>query len=315
MPDHHNHDRIIKKYNSLLALFDTDIRVISYSELFYKLSNGRCLKSGKIMQILDINNELNKKYINELLSTDELLIKEIKKLIKTENSRKGAQKFHEKFKKEGYPAAYYDRKPWNKGLTKETDDRVVGWNTGLNKNNDPRMKKLSDDRKGAGNPMFGKHMSIDDRLQKSIHMKKLIAEGKFTPNVHNSNTHLPYEYKGIKFRSSWEYLYFLINEDNNISYETIRIPYKDKEGEKHTYIVDFVDHERKKLIEIKPSCHKEKSQYKFAAAREWCNDNGYEFIVIDENWFLLNICKLDNIHCDESFRIKVYKDFKRYENK
>ena len=52
-------------------------------------------------------------------------------------------------------------KPWNKGLTKETDERVLShalkitgikrgttWNKGLTKETDSRMKKVSDSRKG-----------------------------------------------------------------------------------------------------------------------------------------------------------------------
>lgn len=69
-----------------------------------------------------------------------------------------------------YKGAHWKgRKPWNKGLTKETDDRVrnniensvkkrkengyIPWNKGLTKETDSRIKGMP----GELNPMFGKH--------------------------------------------------------------------------------------------------------------------------------------------------------------
>lgn len=69
---------------------------------------------------------------------------------------------------EGFVRGRYQQS-WNKGLTKDTDDRVkrnseaahstlrqkgyTAWNKGLTKEMDPRLKGL----KGSANPMYGKH--------------------------------------------------------------------------------------------------------------------------------------------------------------
>lgn len=69
-----------------------------------------------------------------------------------------------------YPGVHYRHASWNKGLTKETDERVAAnglatqktrlerdnynaWNKGLTKEDDPRIKGLT----GELNGMYGKH--------------------------------------------------------------------------------------------------------------------------------------------------------------
>jgi hypothetical protein len=123
----------------------------------------------------------------------------------------------------------------------------------------------------------------------------------------------PEKYIGLgvpKYRSSWE-LTFMMFCDNNPSIqqwasESVKIPYRDPlTGKQTVYVPDFLiiylDRNMKKhaeLIEIKPANQmlKEKvgknpynqAQYvknmaKWAAAGNWCKQNGIQFRVINEN--------------------------------
>lgn len=126
------------------------------------------------------------------------------------------------------------------------------------------------------------------KLINSIKMKKLISEGKFTPNITNSwagsKCTLLINGNIKKYRSSWEAFFQIVNP--NFEYEKIRISYK-FEGIKHNYIVDFVDEHNKILYEIKPDSHYKRklNQIKYKAAIKWCKQNQYKLIQIGNQWF------------------------------
>jgi hypothetical protein len=304
--------KTIQKYNGILLNL-TSIFVVRNESGLYVLSNGRKLKSSEMLSVIN-GGPITKKYLNELLSNDENIVKKAKQNIKKEVAIIGAQSFHEKSKKEGYPKG---KKPWNKGLTVEEDERVKNKTKGLNKNNNEKMKKFSEDRMGAGNPMFGKHHSDDHKKKQSEAMKGKIYDGSFTPNTNNRLTHAKkYFYDNKKFRSSWELLYYLLCEnDYSLEYETIRIKYIEKDNKSHIYIVDFVDHVNKKLIEIKPLTLYKKAKSKFLAAEKWCEQNGYTFVLVNEMWFLENRERISSLNYDEEFKNKKYKEFGRYVHK
>lgn len=166
--------------------------------------------------------------------------------------------------------------PWNKGKTKETDERLL---------------KLSEDRKGEGNPSFGKKCSEESKRKQSITLKEKIKNGEFTPNVHNSRTHWDSIFNGKKYRSSWEAIYHSINEDD--LFEDIRLEYK-FDNDIKIYIVDFVNHSDKILTEIKPDAHKNEPKFKakIKAAEEWCKKNNYTFRILTEKYFIENFEKI-----------------------
>jgi len=145
----------------------------------------------------------------------------------------------------------------------------------------------------------------NNRTQKQSHtMKKLIGDGKFTPNINNVYNGNVIIYDGKKYRSSWDLLFHLINPD--IEYEKTLIKYvSSKDGEFHTYIVDFTDDKNKILYEIKPSGRQFdiKNIDKFKYADLWCKENGYVFIIIDE-FYLKENTTMDIF-------LKVPKDIQR----
>lgn len=181
--------------------------------------------------------------------------------------------------------------PWNKGKTKETCEKV--------------KRNLSDSRRGVKNPMYGKTVSDDAKLKQSVSLKAKILRGEWTPNVHNSNTHWDATYNGKKFRSSWEALFQHLHP--SAEFEKIRVTYFDTRLKKdRIYILDFLDVSCKKIYEIKPKSKKYTLLDKEKAAISWANDNGYEFVIITEEYFLANadrIC-LDGFDPETANKIK-----------
>lgn len=129
----------------------------------------------------------------------------------------------------------------------------------------------------------------------SIKLRQRIADGTFTPHVTNSwaksrciiNIIQNGVQKIIKCRSSWDAYFQLKNP--NFLYEKIRIPYVNNH-KICSYIVDFVDILNKKIYEIKPFSIEKTSvnSLKFQAALSWAKNNNYEFIIINEKWFIEN---------------------------
>lgn len=143
----------------------------------------------------------------------------------------------------------------------------------LGKENSSRMKKYCSTE-------IGKAQIKSNAVHQSVVMKKLILDGKFTPNITNTWTHwdakIVLNNKTIKFRSSWEACFWLCNQ--NLKYETIRIPHK-----KTVIITDFVDETDRIIYEIKPKCRYRVEKEKINAIIEWCLKNEFKFIWINEH--------------------------------
>jgi len=87
---------------------------------------------------------------------------------------------------------------WNKGLTKETDPRmmrvsvsvsntllrkydsgeIVSWNKGLTKENDERVRRIGELEAGENNPMYGKHHS--ERTKERLREAQIIFLGSLS---------------------------------------------------------------------------------------------------------------------------------------
>lgn len=118
-------------------------------------------------------------------------------------------------------------------------------------------------------------------------IKEKILNGGFTPNITNSWCFSRVSYKDNSFRSSWELLFFILNEDKPLKFEKLRIPYY-YNNKKHIYIVDFIDDTNKCTYEIKPKIQTKNkiSEIKEIALKDWCEKNYFDYKIITEDYFL-----------------------------
>jgi hypothetical protein len=172
------------------------------------------------------------------------------------------------------------------------------------------LKNMSNARKGKNNPYFNQSEETKKQTKEKLSriLKNKIKNGEFTPQITNSWCHSRIEIHEIPFRSCWEAAFYILNP--NLEYEKIRIPYIDENGNEKIYITDFLNHIDKKIYEIKPKSVKNtlKNILKEKAAIEWCNNNGYEYICISDEFFVENAHKI-NYNLYESKLKKSMKQF------
>lgn len=158
------------------------------------------------------------------------------------------------------------------------------------------VSELSSKRMKIDNPnqKMNDKQKQKKRENQSIEMKSRILSGKFTPCVTNSWCKSRVYINNIPTRSSWEGLFLLFNPA--LSFESVRIPYE-LDGKIRTYIVDFEDSANKILYEIKPISEMlvNKNIAKFKAAENWCKENSYEYVIIEDTWFISRIDDLVEI--------------------
>lgn len=99
------------------------------------------------------------------------------------------------------------------------------------------------------------------------------------------------------FRSAWEAVVYLLQP--GLEYESLKIPYKYK-GKQRKYLIDFIDHNKKIIYEIKPQYQLNDSlnKAKFKAAKKWANKNGYKFKILTEEYFIQNKTKISKVITD-----------------
>lgn len=158
-----------------------------------------------------------------------------------------------------------------------------------------QRRALSDNRIGTLNPIHKQTPEARIATAKKISdsMKKLIATGKFTPCITNSWCKSRAIINNIPFRSSWEAVFYILND--KLEYEKIRIPYINENGIEKIYIIDFLDTHNKRLFEIKPKCnrHTPNNILKEQAANKWASQNGYLYFIISDEYFYINAKKID----------------------
>ena len=129
------------------------------------------------------------------------------------------------------------RVPWNKGLTKDTDERVKRASEILKQKYRSGTWKIN-------NPMS----SMESRLKLSESMKAVYS--KNPPKV--SGRCKQGWYKGFYCRSSWELAYLLYALDNNIHIESCSKSFTYLyEGKEHNYFPDFYLPDEDVYVEIK----------------------------------------------------------------
>jgi hypothetical protein len=169
-------------------------------------------------------------------------------------------------------------------------------------------KQRSQRQTGENNTYFrwcnDKNKLKNAHIKQSLKIKEKIKDGSFTPCATNSwaNSRCLLEIDNceLKFRSTWEAMFWLLGK---LPYEKIRIPYINEKNINSIYIVDFHDEINKKLYEIKPSKNRtnKRNILKEKAAIKWCEENNYNYEVITEKWLktqkssIINLTKNEKI--------------------
>jgi hypothetical protein len=269
--------QFIEKYNKLLSGTSIEIKKYTSGPIFV-LNSGRLIE-GELAKAF--KNFLCRKsfveyakYLTFNFTIDDL--QHLKREARKNSSRSGGincQKIYgcEQLRNE-------NKIVWNRGvrgykITKRvlSDEEKERRSLKMRETNNKRTKEQ---RKNAA-----------DKASKT--MKNKIRTGDFTPNIHNSLTRNQINYRNITFRSSWEAAYYYLNPD--VEYEKLRLDYVNLKGENKVYITDFIDHNKKYLVEVKPKSHINRCLPKIISAKEWCSNNGYTFMLISEDYFINNI--------------------------
>jgi hypothetical protein len=174
-------------------------------------------------------------------------------------------------------------------------------------------QKISKSLKTFHNTSAGGKARKRSAIINSKLMRNRILNGEFTPNSNNRNTHWDSQYKDKKYRSSWEALYQYLDPD--AKYETLRIPYI-FENKECIYIVDFVNHNTKTAIEVKPRelTKDKKTQFKILALKEWCKNNNYTFVLADEEFLLSHTSHIDYALFDKNTANKIRTLYEQNKN-
>jgi very-short-patch-repair endonuclease len=290
-------NQMIDMINEHLEHHNQTTRILTWTRTGAEFSNGVKMNrndSSNFKRRIFRNPDIWARNVDRIFS-GEITIQEIKSLLAAAGGKSVQKKYGDEIRQNLNTGI-----PWNKGIK----TGQVQWHTGLTKETDDRLMKLSLDRMGEGNPMYGVKHTDEYKREKSVRLKELILSGQFTPNSNNRNTHWESTLDGKKYRSSWEALYQYINQ--NAEYEVLRVKYQHNEEEK-VYIVDFVDHHSKTAIEVKPSNMAKKDGFadKIFGLNTWAKQNGYTILIVDENWLIEQNIEIDYNRFDENTTRKI----------
>jgi len=289
----------IERFNSILKTYNQQLQAEKITGKEVVLSNGLVLDSVKDVRLCKrrvmSGDRVWKENFDKIYSIDKNQRISAEKECRSLTSIKGGvncQKEH----KEKIKSNLNTGTPWNKGMKGSYPYSYPC--------SEDAKKRIGDANRGERNGMYGKTHSEEEKQHRSEIMRELILSGKFTPNSNNRNTHWDSFYQNKKYRSSWEALYQYF--DTQAEYETIRIPYR-FDNKDCIYIIDFVNHKTKTLVEVKPQelLNDKKTQAKIIAAREWCESNGYSFIVADKAYFTLKPMPKDLTEFDSQTQDKI----------
>jgi len=287
--------QMIDRFNAKMIDHNQLTRVIAYSGNSITLSTGvtlidndkdrfcrRLLSTKTILWVSNIDNLLN----------GSITTNEIKAMLSSIGGNAVQEKYGDIIKQNLNTGT-----PWNAG--------TKGQNIGTLSPRPQSVKdKISKKNSGYSNGMYGIKMSVADKQVRSDIMKKKILNGEFTPNSNNRNTHWDSTFDNKPYRSSWEALYQFINQ--SAEYETLRIKYN-LQGITKVYIVDFVDHQNKIVVEVKPRelCVGEKFNSKIIALHEWAKIAGYTVTIADQDWLRLQNIDIDYSRFDDNTARKI----------
>lgn len=282
-------------YNAILETYHQDIRIIQWSGTSITLSSGVILTNNIrlrfLKRIANTKTDVWATHADKLLS-GEIDVEDLKYEGRAKGGRLCQQKHGAKSKLNLNTGT-----PWNKGLKGSYPYKFGPCSQEV-------KDKISAKNSGPGNGMYGTKMSMIDKKRRSDIMKEKILSGEFTPNSNNRNTHWDARYENKCYRSSWEALYQYINP--HAEYEQLRIKYSINNTTK-IYIVDFVDHINKQVVEVKPRelCAGEKFQAKLTALTIWAELNKYTLIIADKEWLQLQDKNIDYTKFDANTARKI----------
>lgn len=289
----------IEKFNRILKEYNQQLRATEITGKKVILSNGLILTKSSDVRACKkrvmTGDEVWKKNFDRIYSIDNSQKIIAEKECKSAISRKGGINCQKKHRNK-IRSNLNTGTPWNKGTKGRYPYSYPC--------SEDTKRKIGDANRGEKNGMFGKKHSDEYKNKQSKRIKNLILSGKFTPNSNNRNTHWDSFYKNRKYRSSWEALYQYF--DNSAEYETLRIPYR-FDNQSCIYIIDFVNHKTKIVIEVKPRelVNNAKTQAKISAAKEWCTKNGYTFLLADKDYFLSKSMPADLTEFDTRTQNKI----------
>lgn len=174
-------------------------------------------------------------------------------------------------------------------------------------------KKISKSLKQFHKTEAGAKARTKSAVINSTIMRERILNGTFTPNSNNRNTHWQSTYGSKSYRSSWEALYQYFYP--MALYENLRIEYS-YNNKKLVYIVDFIDHTRKVVCEVKPTelLTDKKTQCKLESLRTWAADNDYTVELFTLNSILSLEEPVDFTLFDEKTAEKIRKIYETTKN-
>lgn len=279
--------QIVDALNSRLREYDQTLRILEYSK-----SNGILFSNGNVLTGREADlfrRRLSGRSSEWAKNADDLITKKIsestiKSRISSLAGKECQRKHGDKIRQNLNTGT-----SWCKGISLKDyvtkSGKVFSHATrGETKESNQICQAMSVARLGSRNPMYGRKHSDEYRKKQSILMRDMIESGKFTPNSNNRNTHWNSCYLDKKFRSSWEALYQALNPAAD--YETLRIRYN-LDGVEKVYIVDFIDHKNKIVVEVKPEelCRGEVFFSKMKALSQWADNNGYQIVLANRRWF------------------------------
>ena len=276
-----NPQKMLNDINALLEQFNQETRIVEWGGSKIVLNTGTILYDSDRLNF--IRRVTNKKTDLWVKNIDNLLSGNISdSAIRGMLSAIGGKVVWEK-SKDNLKEKFKGRTPHNKGVTGKYK---------FGPRSEIVKELISKKNSGEGNGMYGSKMSDIDREFRSVLMKNKILLGEFTPHSNNKNTHWTAKFNNKKFRSSWEALYQFINP--SAEYETLRIEYH-LDNQTHIYIVDFIDHTNKIVVEVKPKelCIGDKFEAKISALSEWCEINEYTIIIVDKEWLQSQVVTID----------------------
>jgi hypothetical protein len=298
-------EEMMSRANNVLLSYNQNVLIVNWSGKEIQFNNGIVLKNNErynfISRIFSKKTDLWKKHHDEIFLNPDI-VQYIKSTLASLGGLKCQKDHGEKIK-----LNLNNGTPWNAG----TVGLVKSWNKGLTKDIDERLMKISEDRKGENNPCYGKVYSSEEKIIKSLTMKEKILEGKFTPNSNNRNTHWESSFSGKKYRSSWEAWYQYLYPDSE--FETLRIQYEIN-GVTKIYIVDFVDHLNKIIAEVKPveMTKNDVFRAKWKSLLNWAEINEYQCILATKQWLIEQTTFIDYSLFDEQTSIKIKKIYETY---